>query len=196
MTVTADEEFAVLNAVYLRKIATPEVIGEVSGLPADQVAPLLNTAVDAGEFEDVGGMYMLSEAGTTRLLAEYRERYGALRTDTDVLTWYERFESTNKQFLQAISAWQTDGGSDPGKLDRLLRLVERLTKALSSIQGRIPRYRRYADRFTAAMDRIDAGSTEYVTSPTVDSVHNIWFEFHEDILTVIGRPRDVAEAQA
>jgi hypothetical protein len=27
----------------------------------------------------------------------------------------------------------------------------------------------------------------------VDSIHNIWFEFHEDILTLLGRPRDVAE---
>lgn len=196
MTVAADHEFTVLNAVYLRKIATPEVIGEVSGLPADTLGAFVSGAVSAGQLEDVGGMYMLSEAGTTQLLSCYRERYEPLRTDRDVLTWYERFEGINKQFLQAISAWQTDGGSDPVKLDRLLRLVDRLTKSLGAIEGTIPRYRRYADRFTAAVDRIDGGSTEYVTSPTVDSVHNIWFEFHEDILTVIGRPRDVAEAQA
>jgi hypothetical protein len=141
-------------------------------------------------------MYMLSEAGTTDLLAAYQDRYRPLRADADVLSWYERFESVNKQFLRAISAWQTDGGSDPGKLDRLLRLVERLTKLLGTLEPTIPRYRRYSDRFTTATDRVDSGSTEYVTSPTVDSLHNIWFEFHEDILTVIGRPRDVAEAPA
>ena len=33
-----------------------------------------------------------------------------------------------------------------------------------------------------------------MVSPSVDSVHNIWFEIHEDILTLLGRPRDVAEA--
>ena len=141
-------------------------------------------------------MYMLSETGTAELLAAYRSRYLPLRTDAVVLGWYERFEGVNKQFLQAISAWQTDGGSDPGKLDRLLRLVDRLTKSLAALEPTIPRYHRYVERFTLALDRVDAGATEFVTSPTVDSVHNIWFEFHEDILTVIGRPRDVAEAQA
>ena len=146
--------------------------------------------------EDVGGMYMLSESGTQDLLAGYRERYAPLRTDADVLAWYDRFESVNRQFLQAISAWQTDGGSDPARLDRLLRLVERLVKSLPAIASRIPRYQRYADRFQIAIDRIDAGHSEFVTSPTADSVHNVWFEFHEDILTVIGRPRDVAEATA
>src|SRR6478672_11898080 len=35
--------------------------------------------------------------------------------------------------------------------------------------------------------RIDEGEKEFVCTPTIDSVHNIWFEFHEDILSVIGR---------
>jgi hypothetical protein len=196
MTVLADDEFAVLNAVYLRKIATPEVIAEISGRPATEVAALVARALGAARLEDVGGMVMLSESGTQDLLAGYRDRYQQLRADADVLAWYDRFESINRQFLQAISAWQTDGGSDPARLDRLLRLVERLVKALPAITSRIPRYQRYADRLQIAMDRIDAGQAEFVTSPTADSVHNVWFEFHEDILTVIGRPRDVAEATA
>lgn len=196
MAVTADNEFAVLNAVYLRKIATPAVIGEVSGLPAGQISQLVAGAIGAGRLEDIGGMVMLTGAGAADVLAEYRDRYEAIRSDAEVLSWYARFESINKQFLQSISAWQTDGGSDPGKLDRLLRLVERLTKSLGTLEPTIPRYQRYSARFIAALDRVDAGSSEYVSSPTVDSVHNIWFEFHEDILTVIGRPRDVAEAQA
>jgi hypothetical protein len=196
MTELADDEFAVLNAVYLRKIATLEVIGEISGLRASEVTALVAAAVAESRLEDVGGMYMLSESATQELLNGYRERYQQLRTDADVLAWYGRFESINRQFLQAISAWQTDGGSDPARLDRLLRLVERLVKSLPAIASRIPRYQRYADRFQVASDRIDAGHFEFVTSPTADSVHNVWFEFHEDILTVIGRPRDVAEATA
>ncbi len=191
-----EDEFAVLNAVYLRKIASPDVIAQVSGVAPELVGAEISRATTTERLEDVGGMYMLSDSGTDEVLAEYRARYEHLRTDADVLTWYQRFESINRQFLQAISAWQTDGGSDPGRLDRLLRLVERLIKSLAVIGATVPRYERYANRFRAAMDRIDAGSTEYVTSPTVDSVHNIWFEFHEDILTVIGRPRDIAEAQA
>ncbi len=141
-------------------------------------------------------MYMLSERGTAAVLAGYAIATGRCAPTPTCSTWYERFESINRQFLQAVSAWQTDGGSDPGRLDRLLRLVERLITSLGNLTAVIPRYQRYAERFRAATDRVDTGRTEYVTSPTVDSLHNIWFEFHEDILTVIGRPRDVAERPA
>jgi hypothetical protein len=194
MTVVADDEFDVLNTVYLRKIATADVIGEVSGLPPGEVAALVDRAMAGHRLEDVGGMLMLSESGTLDILTAYRDRYGALRTEPDILGWYERFEGLNRQFLKAVSAWQTAGDADPGRLDRLLRVVDRLVTSLSTIESAVPRYGRYAERLRAALDRIEHGSAEYVTSPGVDSVHNIWFEFHEDILTVIGRPRDVAEA--
>jgi hypothetical protein len=39
---------------------------------------------------------------------------------------------------------------------------------------------------------VDAGDASFVVTPTKDSVHNVWFEFHEDILSVLGRPRDTA----
>jgi hypothetical protein len=57
----------------------------------------------------------------------------------------------------------------------------------------VARYGTYRDRFERAIERVDEGKAEYVVSPSVDSIHNIWFEFHEDILTLLGRPRDVAE---
>lgn len=194
VTALTDDEFAVLNAVYLRKIASTDVIEDISGLPESEIASAVTAAVDRGRLVDVGGMYMLSETGTADLLGGYADRYQPLRSDAAVLAWYDRFESINRQFLQAVSAWQTEAGSDPTRLDRLLRLVERLVKSLAAIEPTIPRYQRYSNRFEAALQHIDTGETEFVTSPTKDSVHNIWFEFHEDILTVIGRPRDLAEA--
>jgi hypothetical protein len=54
----------------------------------------------------------------------------------------------------------------------------------------LSRYEIYVDRFNASVTRIDEGDKDFVCKPTIDSVHNIWFEFHEDILSVIGRPRD------
>ena len=39
------------------------------------------------------------------------------------------------------------------------------------------------------MEGIDAGRHELVSSPMVDSVHNVWFEFHEDLLRTLGRAR-------
>lgn len=189
-----DETFFVLNAVYLRKIATVEVVGECTGLPADTIREALEAEVAAGHVEDLGGQFMLSDDGVQAVLGAYNERYSPLRAEPDVENWYQRFESLNSQFLKTISAWQM-GGEEEGTLDRLLKVVERQVKALGTITDTIPRYARYAERFERTLGIVEGGKSEYVTSPMVDSLHNIWFEFHEDILTVLGRPRLEAEAE-
>jgi hypothetical protein len=188
-----DEQFLMLNYIYLRKIATAAAIGDGTALPGTALEAALSATTEDGTVMDVGGQYMLSEDGTQQVLGEYSRRYAAERQDPFFAEWYERFEILNGQFLTGISAWQRD--NDPGQLDRLLRLVERQIKALDGISGRVAWYGTYRDRFERALERVDEGRSDYVVSPSVDSIHNIWFEFHEDILTLLGRPRDVAEAQ-
>ena len=189
-----DETFGVLNAVYLRKMATAEVVRESTGYAPDAIRAALDAAVGAGRLEDFGGQYMLNDDGTKAVRDAYDERYTPLRSESDVENWYQRFETLNSQFLQTISAWQT--GGDEGALDKLLKLVERQIRALGTISATVPRYAYYAERFERALGLVEEGKTEFVTSPTQDSIHNVWFEFHEDILTLLGRPRDVAEGHA
>jgi hypothetical protein len=71
-----------------------------------------------------------------------------------------------------------------------MKTVERLMKFLEEIIPSIPRYESYVRRFANSISLVDRGDRDYVCKPTIDSVHNIWFEFHEDILSVLGRPRD------
>jgi hypothetical protein len=191
-----DESYAVLNGVYLRKMVTTEVLHDITGVPADGIRATLDELAAQGMVADVGGgNWMLEHPdGVRAAIAAYDERYADLRTSPEVIAWYERFEVLNAQFLKTLSAWQTSG-SDDGALEKVLRLVDRQVKALTSFVGFVPRYQRYVDRFEAATERVEAGQTEWVTSLTLDSVHNVWFELHEDILTVLGRPRDVAEAE-
>ncbi|MBC8752097.1 MULTISPECIES: hypothetical protein [Paraburkholderia] len=106
--------------------------------------------------------------------------------------WYEKFEILNAQFLRLVSEWQTSDG-DGRVLAQLLKVVERQMVALRKIEPEIPRYGVYADRFQTATERVDLGDTSFVTNPRADSIHNIWFEFHEDILAVVGRPRETVE---
>ncbi len=191
-----DDQFLVLNSVYLRKLASPQILQECSGLPRAQALAIAVEQAEQGVLIDVGGEnFMLTDDGAQIVLAEYRGRYGELRQSAEVEQWYQRFETVNTQFLATLSAWQT-GGEDDAQLGRLIRLVERHARALRGMSDTVPRYARYADRLEAALARIDNGENEFVTSPMVDSVHNAWFEFHEDILTLLGRPRDVAEAEA
>jgi hypothetical protein len=191
-----DESYAVLNGVYLRKMVTTEVLHDITGVPTDAIRTTLDELAAQGLVADVGGgNWMLEHPdGVRAAIAAYDERYSDLRTSPDVITWYERFEVLNAQFLTTLSAWQTSG-SDDAALEKVLRLVDRQVKALTSFVDVVPRYQRYVDRFEAATEKVEAGQTEWVTRLTLDSVHNVWFELHEDILTVLGRPRDVAEAE-
>jgi hypothetical protein len=188
-----EETFEILNAVYLRKIATADAVGECTGRDAETVRRVLSEQSDGGNVEDLGGQFMLSEDGTRSVLEGYEERYAGLRENGEVEEWYQRFETLNAQFLQTISAWQTSG-EDEGLLDKLLKLIGRQIKALNAVSATIPRYAGYEERFGRSLELVEAGKNEFVCGMTVDSLHNIWFEFHEDILTLLGRPRLDAEA--
>jgi hypothetical protein len=106
-----------------------------------------------------------------------------------MLQWYENFESLNSRFIANVTDWQKSDGDE--RLERkLLQCAERLAKDIGQLVPAIARYAGYVRRFERSMDLVDQGKRDYVCKPTIDSVHNIWFEFHEDILAVLGRPRD------
>lgn len=188
-----EPSFLILNALYLRKIADRDVLAECSGCSAGDVDTILDTAAATALVLGLGSQYVLTDEGRQAVLDYYEATYQEVRADPQIQDWYVRFETVNDRFLQLVSAWQTRGDSGDGQervYDRLARTVERHVAALEQVAERLPRYRHYADRFRRSLDRVDSGQVEYVTSPTVDSLHNIWFEFHEDILALLGRPRE------
>jgi hypothetical protein len=188
----SNDDFAVLNAIHLKKMASAETIVDATGLAREVVDARLLAASEAGLVLTMPTGAMLLEDGTAQVLATYGEAYEAARTDPALAQWYEHFEALNTRFIAQVSEWQQTDGDE--RVERkLLQSAERLVRDIRSLLPSVPRYARYIARFEHAMDLVDQGQRDYVCKPTLDSVHNIWFEFHEDILTVIGRPRDVAE---
>jgi hypothetical protein len=187
-----EELFLALNAVFLRKMGGVEAISECCGLDRGAVQAMLGQALGDGLVVDIDGEFLLDDTGRRAVLQFYDQVYGPLRTSAKVIEWYGQFETLNAQFLKLISEWQTSGG-EHRVLTQLLRVVDRHITAIRRIEDVIRRYRTYAARFTVAMDRVDLGDVTYVTNPLADSIHNIWFEFHEDILAVIGKPRETVE---
>jgi len=188
-----ERSFLILNALYLRKIADRDVLAECSGCAAADVDGILDVSAATGFVLGLGSQYVLTDEGRQAVLDYYAATYEDVRADPEIQDWYVKFETVNDRFLQLVSAWQTSGDRADGQdrvYDRLARTVERQVTALEQVADRLPRYRHYADRFRKSLDRVDSGQVEYVTSPTVDSLHNIWFEFHEDILALLGRPRE------
>jgi len=180
--------FSALNAVYLKKMATAAQVAELTEANVATVEGVLAQATAQGWLMEAEGKFMLLPEGTKAVLDGYGARYREQRADERVEAWYRRFETLNAQFIQQVSEWQ--GGGDERAQGRLMRSVERLVKSLDELVPSIPRYADYIRRFEHGLGLIDRGQLDYIAKPTLDSVHNVWFEFHEDILSVLGRPRD------
>jgi hypothetical protein len=190
MTPLNDIQFSVLLAAHLNKMAGPEAIAAATELDRKSVDAVLEQASEAGFGASMGAQFMIFPDGSQAVLDYCNRNYAQLRTD-ELQAWYERFETLNTQFIKLVTEWQTTSG-DKDVEGKILKVVERLIKAIEKLLADIPRYAHYVRRFSAGIARVDAGDTSFVVTPTKDSIHNVWFEFHEDILSVLGRPRDTA----
>jgi hypothetical protein len=185
-----DVSFLVLNGGHLKKMATAREIAAAVGVSPHTAEGELAKAVGKGWALDFDGKILLAPEGTKAVHDFYGRLYAPLREDPAMKSWYDRFETLNDHFIKSVSDWQKNE-SDERALSKTLKVVERLIRALGDLVPRLPRYENYVRRFTESVGLIDQGNRDYVCGPTIDSVHTIWFEFHEDILSVLGRPRDV-----
>lgn len=184
-----EKNFLILNAIYLKKMATAVTVAEVTGLDSDWVEQALSEAADQGIVLAMPTGYMLLEGGTSSVLAYYHQTYAETRQLQEAKDWYEAFEVINARFIGQVTEWQKSEGDERSERN-LLKTAERLTRDMQQLLPWVPRYQGYIRRFERGLDLVDQGQRDYVCNPTIDSVHNIWFEFHEDILAVLGRPRD------
>lgn len=204
MTVTtlAKPDYDVLNVLALKKMADATAIAAVTAMPAGDVEGRLQSLAHQGLAVVAGGAALPTDEAEPALAATAAEVYGPVRDDADVLAQVERFETTNAQFLAAMSSWQqvevggrkvtndhTDAAYDEKVITRIERLVMRLEPLVHALAAHDARFATYSTRFTAALEAVDTGDHDLVSSPTRDSVHNIWFEFHEDLLRTLGRER-------
>ena len=187
----SDTSFVALNAIHLKKTvtaATAATIADVTALPAETVSQRLVAATDEGWILDLPTGVKLLPEGAEQVLAYYRDVYADVRIDPSLIGWYENFETLTTRFMAAVSKWQRSEGDE--HVERcLLQAAERLLRDIGLLVSQIPRYATYMRRLERSMDRVHSGLRDFICKPTVDSMHNIWFEFNEDILAVLGRPR-------
>jgi hypothetical protein len=113
------------------------------------------------------------------------------------------FLPLNRRFGKACTRWQlrptphdpmaandhTDWGHDEG----VLRTLAALEKELGAVGGRLAavlaRFDGYAERYSSALRKVEAGGRRWVDAPEVDSCHTVWIQLHEDLLATLGIPR-------
>ena len=174
------EALPALHAIALR--------GNLAELPGDP-EPLLA----AGLVAHTPAGYLLTEAGHRR----HGELLAAERAGVDqerLSRAYERFLAVNGP-MKGLSARATalDAADVDGRFELLgsvAELVGRVDPALRRSGELLPRFDEYRAQLAEALRRVEDGAWQYLTSPTVDSVHTVWMRAHEDYLRTLDRDRE------
>jgi hypothetical protein len=183
-----DHQFLVLNSLYLKKMASMADLAAISGLSTDEVEPMVSGFVEQDWVLDLGGELIVQPDGMAEVEGYYQQNFSAPAQREGLAQWYSRFESINGRFIKLVTDWQETEG-DAKVQDRVIATVERLVKSLGEITQLVPRYTGYIRRFERSIALVDQGNLDFVCTPTVDSLHNIWFELHEDVLLALGKER-------
>lgn len=196
-----------LHAVRLGGVAETGAVAGRFSLDLDEVSELLEDFrahgwVSRATFGGSGG-WSLTEAGRAededRLAAELAES-GARAA---VAAAHRAFLPLNERFLIACTRWQIrpvagdamaandhlDFGWDDRVLDELGALGRRLEPISAELARVLVRFGGYADRYAAAMGRVERGQPAWVDGVGRDSCHRVWFELHEDLLATLGIAR-------
>jgi hypothetical protein len=83
----------------------------------------------------------------------------------------------------------TDWSWDDCVFDELHGLQGRLQPVGEQLAAALARFDGYAERYSAALDRVDRGERAWVAQPKIDSCHTVWMELHEDLLATLGLER-------
>ena len=77
--------------------------------------------------------------------------------------------------------------------DRVLRTLASIDGSFrqlcDQLAGCLERFGGYADRYSSALGKVEAGQLAWVDAPDRDSCHILWIQFHEDLLATLGIPR-------
>lgn len=190
-------ELAVLQAARLKGRLSPELAAASAGVDLANATETLSALRDAG---------LVKGEPSVRLTPEGRQRRAELveaeraKVDKKALTvLYDEFDHHNTDLKQIISDWQLRDGEpnahadeqyDQAVLDRLATLDSGFQGLVARIADMAPRLHTFQARFTNALNRIQAGDVSFVARPITDSYHTVWFEFHEELIGLLGLSRE------
>jgi hypothetical protein len=112
---------------------------------------------------------------------------------------YQRFLALNRELIRVCTDWQVRPGGAPNDhadpaydwaiVDRLVAIDDRIGPVLRGAATGVTRFATYRPRLRAARVRVAEGKTEWITSPRIDSYHEVWMQLHKDLLLALGRDR-------
>jgi DNA-binding MarR family transcriptional regulator len=190
-------ELAVLQAVRLKGRVTLADLAATLGEDGDDVAVTVERLARAGMLVNDKAL-RLSPDGRARL----QELLAAERQHIDqaaIAAAYAEFRSVNAEFKELVGDWQVKQGQpnthddvdyDADVLERLDDVHRRTAPVLAAAAAQLPRLDRYRAKLQAALDKVHAGDTMWLSRPLIDSYHTVWFELHEELIIAVGLTRE------
>jgi hypothetical protein len=194
-----------MHGLRLKGFAEASGVAEVVGQQEAEAKPVLDELVAEGlaSYRDgrISG-FALTPAGRAehaRLLSVELDDTG---TRDAVDAAYRRFLAHNADLLGICTSWQlrdvdgestpndhSDAAYDAGVVAQLAELHHAAAPIFDDLAATLDRYRLYGPRLAGALDRVQAGETDWFTKPMLASYHTVWFELHEDLLATLGIER-------
>ena len=195
-------ELAVLQAVRLKGRVRPADLAATLNQDLGGIADIVDRLTASGLLVD-GAALRISPSGRTRLEALLAEERATVNPAA-MAAAYDDFRAVNTDFKILVTDWQLKGGSegtpnthddaeyDAAVLARLDELHARVVPIIAATATQVPRLNAYAAKLSAALDKVNAGDTAWLSRPLIDSYHTVWFELHEELIGAIGLTREEA----
>lgn len=202
----ATDELPVLRALRLKGRASAEEVAAATGEPIDEVTEAIDRLVSAGGAKEMRGAFTLLPPARERLEQLLAAERGGV-DQTVARECYEAFSPVNDDFKALANDWQTRDGRpndhrdavyDRAVLDRLPAIHARVAPLIERAAEQAPRLLVYRDRLQRALNRVQAGEREWLLGPLIDSYHTVWFELHEELISLAGlsRQKEAAAGRA
>jgi hypothetical protein len=200
---TATDQLAVLRALRLKGRATTEDLTVATGLDTGPVQATVQALLVAEHAREMRGAYLLTPAGRADLEELLTQERGTVDTAA-IAALYEQFTAVNHDFKVLATDWQLRGSEpndhgdapyDQSVLDRLPGIDERVQPIARALGEQAPRLKPYATRLSNALQHVKSGRHEWLLKPLIDSYHTVWFELHEELISLAGLTR-LGEAAA
>jgi len=187
----------VLMAVRIKGRATPAAVAAATGLREEPALAAVEGACTRGLLRQAA----VSPAGETLLDRAFaltpdgqRELTALLaaepRDHAALAQAYDAFMAVDAELKAAITRWQLTADETGGGHGAALAAAGvRAGAAAERLATLVVRYAPYGRRLAAAVTALRAGDERFAASPRVDSLHQVWFELHEDLLLTLGRER-------
>jgi hypothetical protein len=202
MAAASDAELLVLLALRLRTLADADTLAAAASTEVAATESVLGDLEARGLARSREGRvsgWMLTADGRDACGARLSAELDSTGTRQAVADAYERFLTVNQSLLDLCTRWQlrdgdvvndhTDAAHDAAVLDELTRVDVVGQAVCAALAGALTRFEPYGPRLADARVAVEGGDPDWLTRPTIDSYHTVWFELHENLLATLGRER-------